>query len=108
MITRMEPLNFTAARAMRTLLANQPTTDAKIAFAWQVAAGPALGRAASVRWADDEGTLHVRPSTAAWTAEIRHARPILRGRMNELLGDEVVKRIEIISPSARPPKASNF
>ena len=107
MISRMEPLNFTAARAMRTLLANQPTTDAKIAFAWQVAAGPALGRAASVRW-DVEGTLHVRPSTAAWTAEIRHARPILRGRMNELLGDEVVKRIEIISPSGRPPKASNF
>jgi hypothetical protein len=104
----MEPINSTAARAMRTLLANQPTTDAKVAFAWQIAAGPALGRSASVRWADEEGVLHVRPSTPAWTAEIRHARPILRGRMNELLGADVVKRIEIVPASERPPRASNF
>src|SRR5262245_51482883 len=107
MIIRVEPINSTAARAMRALLANQPTTDAKIAFAWQIAAGPALGRSASVRWAEDEGTLHVRPSSPAWTAEIRHARPILRGRMNELLGADLVKRIEIVPAGERPSKASN-
>ena len=43
----MEPINTTAVGALRTLLADQPTSAAKVAFAWQIAAGPALARAAT-------------------------------------------------------------
>jgi len=93
----MEPLNATAARALKTLLSDQPTTEAKVAFAWQIAAGPALGRAATLRWSDD-GTLSVRASTEAWTKEIRRARPMIRERLSHLLGPDVVRRLVILEP----------
>ena len=63
-------MNTTADRArLRTLLADQPTTPAKVAFAWQIAAGPALARAATTTGAED-GVLQVRARTAAWRREI--------------------------------------
>ena len=90
----MEPLNSTATRALRTLLAGQPTTEAKVTFAWQIAAGPALGRAATVSWSGD-GVLRVSARTAAWCQEIRRARPVIAERLTSLLGPDVVRRLVI-------------
>ena len=66
----MNRIQSTAARAYHSLLASQPNTAAKVAFAWQVAAGPALARAGRPRWTD--GTL-----------------------LTELLGADVVRRLVI-------------
>lgn len=90
----MQPVRSAASRAYQSLLANQPTTPAKVAFAWQIAAGPALGRAGSPRWSGD-GTLHVTARDAAWLREIRRARPIIAERLAALLGADVVRKIVI-------------
>ena len=92
----MDALDTTAARALRTLLDSQPTTPAKVAFAWRMSAGPALGRATSAEWRPD-GVLIVRASTPAWLKELRHARPLLVARVRELVGPDVVKRVIIES-----------
>jgi hypothetical protein len=90
----MRRLQGAAARAYQDLLAAQPTTPAKVAFAWRVAAGPVLGRAATTRWTDD-GTLSVLARDAAWRREIGRARPLIADRLAQLLGPGVVRRIEI-------------
>jgi hypothetical protein len=90
----MDRLHQTATRACRALLDNQPNTPAKIAFAWSMAAGPALGRAGSAEWSTD-GTLRVRARDAAWLREMRRARPIITERLAQLLGPGVVRRIVI-------------
>lgn len=90
----MHPVQQTATRAYQQLLANQPTTAAKVAFAWRIATGPALGRAGVPRWSPD-GTLRIRARDAAWLREIRRARPVIAERLAVLLGADVVKRIVI-------------
>ena len=90
----MEPLQITAARALRDILHNQPTTSGKVAFVWQLAAGPALGRAGTPEWSSD-GTLRIHARDEAWRREIRRSRPIIAERMSRLLGPEVVRRIVI-------------
>ena len=55
----MQSLQQTSMTVVRRLLSEQPTTAAKIAFAWQVAAGAALARNGSPEWRND-GTLRVR------------------------------------------------
>ena len=90
----MDPLSSTATQALRSLLGLQPNTPAKIGFAWQIAAGPALSRASRLEWAD-AGTLTVHAASANWRREIQRARPILAARLDQLLGPGVVRRIVI-------------
>jgi hypothetical protein len=90
----MTRLDQTAVRALQALLAGQPTTDAKVVFAWTIAAGPVLSRAATVRWSET-GTLQVAARSDAWRQEVTRARPLIVRRMNELLGTELVRRIAI-------------
>jgi hypothetical protein len=95
----MERLHGVASRAIEEMLARQPNTPAKVACAFHVAAGPALGRAASARWSDD-GTLVIRARDAAWLAEVRRARPIIAERLTRLLGPDVVRRLIIEGDAA--------
>jgi predicted nucleic acid-binding Zn ribbon protein len=90
----MQSLNSTATEALREILANQPTSSAKVTFAWRMAAGPALARATETRWRDD-GVLAVRARTDAWKKELRRAQPLLLARVRELLGTTVIKKIVI-------------
>ncbi len=85
-----------AVRAFQHMLAAQPTTPAKVTCAWQLAAGPVLGRAAATRWSED-GTLVIRPRDAAWRREIAHARPIIVERLTQLLGPGVVRHLIVES-----------
>jgi predicted nucleic acid-binding Zn ribbon protein len=89
----MESLHGTANHALRALLDGQPTTPAKVAFAWRMAAGASLSRAGEPEWRD--GVLVVRARTDAWRRELRHARPVLTTRIQELVGSDVVKKIVI-------------
>ena len=90
----MEPLSSTAAPALRTLLNAQPTTSAKVVFAWKMVAGPALSRAATPVWSSD-GVLYVRARTDAWRQELRRSKPMLLDRLNHLLGAGVVRRLDV-------------
>ena len=90
----MESLDSTARDALRQMLAWQPTTPAKVAFAWRMAAGAALGRAGEPLFRTD-GVLVVRASTDAWKKELKRAAPMLHARLRELVGNDVVRRIVI-------------
>ena len=89
----MESLNNTAGAALRHLLAHQPTTPAKVAFAWRMAAGSTLARAGNPEWRD--GVLVVRATSEAWRREMRRAAPMLLNRVRELVGADVVRRLVI-------------
>ena len=95
----MQSLRQTSTRVFRHLLASQPTTAAKIAFAWQIAAGQTLARAVSATW-DGENGLRVDARDPHWAREIRHARPIILERMSQLLGEGVVTAISVRGPHA--------
>ena len=68
-----------------------PLTDEKVAFAWRLAVGPAVGKATSVRLAD--GTLYVTAESSAWNDSIRASIGMIRSRLDHYLGDGVVKRL---------------
>jgi hypothetical protein len=90
----VEPLGRTSTRALHSLLSGQPNTTAKVAFAWTIAAGPALGRASTPTWSVD-GTLVVRAADERWRRELDRARPLIAERLGQLLGPDVVKKIVI-------------
>ena len=90
----MESLQQTAARVLGPLLKGQPLSPGKVSFAWTIAAGAVLARAGTPRWTPD-GILRVRARSAAWRTELERARPMVAGRLNQLLGPEAVRRIII-------------
>jgi hypothetical protein len=69
-----------------------PMTDAKVAFAWRLAVGPALDKATRVRLAAD-GTLYVAAESNAWLDSVRASVGLIRSRLAHYLGDDAVKRI---------------
>lgn len=69
-----------------------PLCDDKVAFAWRLAVGPALGKATQVRLTED-GTLHVRAESQAWIDSIRASIGLIRSRLAHYLGENVIKRI---------------
>lgn len=101
----MQRIGHASTAVLRTLIAGQPTTAAKVAFAWQVAAGPALAAAATLAW-NANGTLHVIARSDAWRREIVRAKPVVISRMTEILGPGVVKTVTVIAddPTAEKPK----
>ena len=70
-----------------------PLTDQKVAFAWRLVVGPALGKATSVRLGSD-GTLYVTAESKAWNDSIRSSIGMIRSRLAHYLGEETVKRIQ--------------
>ena len=90
----MERLDSTAPRALRAALALQPTTPGKVLFAWSLAAGSTLARAATASWHD--GVLHLVPRSETWRQELLRARPLLLARLTTLLGPDVVRRLVIV------------
>jgi Dna[CI] antecedent, DciA len=88
------PLRSASTRALQTILNDQPVSAAKVKFAWQIAAGPAMARATTPAWSGD-GVLRVRARDAAWRVEVSRARPIIAQRLEPLLGPGVVQKIVI-------------
>ena len=70
-----------------------PLTPEKVAFAWRLAVGPAVGKATTVTL-DGQGVLHVKANTPAWTAAVRKSRSLLHLRMNDLLGEGTVTSLQ--------------
>ena len=90
----MEPLGATANAALRRLLDGQPTTAAKVAFAWRMAVGPTVDRATATDWRSN-GVLVVRSHGEAWRRELWATRSMLLRRMQDLLGADVIARLEV-------------
>ena len=73
-----------------------PMTDEKVAFAWRLAVGPAVGNATSVRLAPN-GTLYVKADAPAWNDAIGKSLGLIRSRLAHFLGETAVKHIDFTS-----------
>jgi len=78
---------------MAQVIRRAPLTDDKVTFAWRLAVGPAIAKATTVRLVPD-GTLHVKAETPAWRSAVRKSASLIQIRMGDLLGEDVIKRLE--------------
>jgi hypothetical protein len=91
---RVHRLDRASTGALRALLAPQPLTEAKVLFAWRIAAGPALARAATASWS--HGRLIVSTDSPAWRLELVRAKGVIADRLRQLLGPGAVSSIRIV------------
>ena len=89
----MIPVHDVVPAALATVLRRAPLTPEKVAFAWRTAVGPAVGRATTVQLKGR--VLHVRANDAAWQREVERSVPLIRARLDALLGEAVVRMIEV-------------
>ena len=89
----MQPFQSFAAGVIGEVIRRQPASPARTVFAWTVAAGPAMARAASVEARD--GMLFITPKDARWAREIARASDTILQRVQHLLGPEAVTAITI-------------
>lgn len=75
------------------ILTRAPLSPEKVAFAWRHAAGPAVDRATQVELRDS--VLRVQVRDAVWKREVERAAPVLKDRLRRVLGDRVLRRIEV-------------
>jgi len=80
------------------VLRRAPLTPEKVAFAWRTAVGAAVDRASGVELRGS--TLVVAVKSDEWRHEISRSLGLIRSRLNLVLGDGVVARIELQSEGA--------
>lgn len=88
------------ARAIRLA----PLTPEKVQFAWRSAVGPVVERSTTIRL-DDGGVLRVTASDPHWAREVQRSSRLIHARLVELLGPDVVRWIDVVSP-AKASRAS--
>jgi predicted nucleic acid-binding Zn ribbon protein len=90
---RMRPLNQALPGALASLLRAAPLSAGKVGFAWRTAVGSAMDRVTSVRL---EGrVLFVDATSPQWAREVARSSGIILARLQTLLGDNAVERIEV-------------
>jgi len=89
----MQPLHTFAAGVLADVIRRQPASPARTAFAWSVAAGPAMARAATVEARN--GILLVTPKDARWSREVERASATILARVQALLGSDEVTSLRI-------------
>ena len=95
----MVPVQQFMPDALASLLRLAPLTPEKVAFAWRTAVGAAVDRATGVEL--QGSTLAVAVKSEEWRHEIARSLPLIRARLNHVLGDGVVARIELRSEGVR-------
>jgi len=90
----MVPLQGLATAVIADIMRRQPSTPGKIAFAWNVAVGPALAR---VTTSVDlrERVLHITTKDARWAKEIERAADTILARVQILLGTGSVTGLRV-------------
>jgi hypothetical protein len=81
--------------AVAAIVRKAPLTPEKVAFAWRSVVGPAIDHATSVNWSD--GVLRVKTKDLAWQREVERSAALIRSRLDHLLGERVVRYIEVKS-----------
>ena len=89
----MIPLSRVMPEAIADVLRRAPLTAEKVAFSWRTAVGSAVDKVTAVELHD--GVLYVRARDAAWQREIERSAALIRARLEALLGERVVRRIEV-------------
>lgn len=81
--------------AVAAIIRKAPLTPEKVAFAWRSVVGPAIEHATTISWND--GVLRVRTKDAAWQREVERSAALIRARLDDLLGERVVRYIDVKS-----------
>lgn len=89
----MIPLSRVMPDALADVLRRAPLTPEKVAFSWRTAVGSAVDKVTAVEL--HNGVLYVRARDAAWQREIERSAALIRSRLDSLLGERVVRRIEV-------------
>ena len=89
----MLPLQQVMPEALALVLRKAPLTPEKVAFAWRTAVGPAVDRVTTIELSGS--VLHVRARDAAWQREVERSAALIRARLDALLGEPVVRTIEV-------------
>ncbi len=93
----MVPVKQVSSAALAAVLRRQPICPAKLRFAWELAAGRPMGRAAEPALGP-EGVFVLQVTDAHWAREIARARPVLLERLRALLGPDSVVRLDVRVP----------
>jgi Dna[CI] antecedent DciA-like protein len=88
------PVHDVMPGALAVVLRKAPLTPEKIAFAWRTAVGPAVDRVTSIELKGR--VLHVRAKDASWQREVERSAALIRKRLAVLLGDDVVRGLDVI------------
>ena len=87
----MIPVQSFATGVIAEIVRRQPASRDRTNFAWQLAVGQALARAATVELS--EGVLNVRAVDRRWIREIERARETVLAKMQHLLGADAVRTL---------------
>jgi predicted nucleic acid-binding Zn ribbon protein len=90
----MIPIQQFSPGVLAEIVRRQAPSQARTAFAWQIAVGPAIARSTTVEVVD--GVLRVYPRDARWAHEISRAVATILPRMQHLLGAEKLTSIKVI------------
>jgi hypothetical protein len=82
--------------ALAAILENAPLSPEKVAFAWRTAVGPAIDNVSTVELRD--AVLHVTVKDPRWQREVEHSAGLIRYRLQSLLGESVVRSIQVRTP----------
>ena len=80
--------------AVAAILEKAPLTPEKVAFAWRMAVGPALDRVTTIEL--QGRVLRVRAKDEAWRREVERSAGLIRARLNEFLGEGIVRGIDVV------------
>jgi len=90
------PVRQVVPDAVAEIIRKAPLSPEKVAFAWRSVVGTAIDHATAVSWGDD-GVLRVKAKDAAWQREVERSAALIRSRLDALLGERVVRYIEVKS-----------
>jgi hypothetical protein len=93
----MEPVQALMSGAVARLVRPAPLSPEKVAFAWRAAVGPAVSRVTRVRLAG-LGAIEVIVDDDRFGDELVRSAPLVLGRLQELLGADAVRRIDVKRP----------
>ena len=89
----MIPVSRVMPDVLVGLLRRAPLTPEKVAFAWRQAVGPSVDRVTTIELRGD--VLRVRAESPQWQREVRRSATLIRARLDALLGEGVVRRLDI-------------
>jgi hypothetical protein len=92
-MSHVDPVQRLIPDAIASLLRRAPLSREKVAFAWRSVVGPNVDKVTTVDIRD--GTLLVRARDAAWQREIERSSALIRSRLAEVLGPDIVRWIDV-------------
>ena len=95
----MEALNQFMSPAIARIVRPAPLSTEKVLFAWRMAVGPAIARVSRVTLSGDRAIVATLDD-ARWRPELDRSADVILLRLQQLLGEDIVERMELRSPPA--------